>query len=426
MGKSVALDGPALAVARREFGRYYRAHPPPAPERYTRREFAAFPFAPQTVMRRHASFRSVGSFARFLAEEAPRHVYYSSAYYREPDRPTMAEKGWLGADLIFDLDADHLRGAEALDYPGQLRRVKLRFRQLLDEFLFGDFGIDPDETTLVFSGGRGYHVHVRDRAFLALTSGERREIIEYILGIGVDPTEALEEERAREGGGLALAVAPAPGGTAGARGGRGPRTFQRLVAGERPGWPGRISRSVRALLARWEREGVAVARAELASAGLGPEAARRIARELVDRGRARWVRDGLTLELFGPKDREAFLGAVLRLATVEVQGETDAPVTTDVHRLIRLPGSRHGGTGLVARTLRPDGLEAFEPLRDAVAEEDGAPPLRVVATARWEYPFGDGTIAAAEGETVELGPSAALFVLLRGEATLTPPAGAAG
>ncbi len=64
----------------------------------------------------------------------------------------MAGKEWLGADLIFDLDADHLRGAETLGYAEQLVRVKGRLIDLVDDFLLHDFGISPGDMSLVFSG----------------------------------------------------------------------------------------------------------------------------------------------------------------------------------------------------------------------------------------------------------------------------------
>jgi DNA primase small subunit len=424
MGKTVALDGAGLAFARAEFARFYQGTPVEAPRRFARREFAAFPFARETVMRRHAAFRSEEEFHRFLKTEAPRHVYYSSAYYRQPNHAKMAEKGWLGADLIFDLDADHLRNAGSLSYVEQLRLVKSRFRALMEDFLIGDFGVDPELMSIVFSGGRGYHLHVYDPRYLDLTSPERREIVEYILGIGVDPRSALLEERARAAADYqptGAGVAPA---TVGGGRGRGPRRFQGLVDPNTPGWTGRISRAVLDLVGRWEVEGVEVAIADLKADGVEGHTARSIARQLVTQGKGRWIRERLTLEVFKGKELEPFLAAVLQRAAIEVQGETDAPVTTDVHRLIRLPGSRHGGSGLIVRPVSREALEEFEPLRDAVAPDSGQPPVKVRAENAVNYPFGEGTLQAAEGETVEVGPSAALFLLLRGEATLTSTASA--
>ncbi len=199
MAKTVPLDAPTLAWAKGVFGGYYRTATIEPPDRLTRREFAAFPFATETFMRRHATLRTAGEFHHVLAQEVPRHVYYSSAYYRRPAEPTMTAKEWLGADLIFDLDSDHLRGADTLDYAGQLSLVKRRLVALVDDFLFGDFGIDPATTSLVFSGGRGYHVHVRAEGFLPLSSPERRELVDYVLGTGVEAMRAVATPAAGSG-----------------------------------------------------------------------------------------------------------------------------------------------------------------------------------------------------------------------------------
>ena len=422
MGKNVPLEGPALEFVRGEFARYYRSARVDPPLRFGRREFAAFPFARETMMRRHAAFRTTEEFRRFLTEEVPRHVYYSSAYYRQPDLAKMAEKGWLGADLIFDLDADHLKHAESLDYPGQLALVKRRFQELLEEFLFGDFGIDPDQTTLVFSGGRGYHVHVHDPRYLELTSAERREIVDYILGVGVDPQSAVAEEVSGGPGAISGEGGELP--PAGSPPRRLPvRRFQMLVDPAAPGWPGRVSRSFLELVARWEALGATATARELGEGrNLAPEEASRIARRIVkDAGRIRAQR---TLEAFRGRAPQSVLEAALSRAVVEVQGETDAPVTTDIHRLIRLPRSLHGGSGLVVRPLTWETLDDFDPLRDAVPDVDPAAPVPVVPTVTVRYPFGPGTIATRAGEPIELPPPAAVFLLLRGEAEWpTPPAG---
>jgi DNA primase small subunit len=429
VAKQVPLEGPALAFARSEFARFYRATPPEPPRRFARREFAAFPFATSALMRRHTAFGSAEEFRTYLAREAPRHVYYSSAYYRLPDDPVMGQKDWLGADLIFDLDADHLRRAEALDYPQQLALVRRRFRDLLEEFLFRDFGIDPEQTTLVFSGGRGYHVHVWDPAYLELTSAERREIVEYVMGVGVDPTSALVSERGGAEPGTDLDLG-GRGPSGRGRHARPPTTFRRLVPPEAPGWPGRVSRSVLALLERWEGEGAEAAAAELTAANPGklpPAAAKKLARELVTREKGRMIRETLALDVFSGRhsreEMEAFLEAILSIASIGVQGETDAPVTTDIHRLIRLPGSRHGGTGLVVRPVRREDLLAFDPLRDAVAPDAGEPTVEVTLAEPVSYPFGEDRIDGAAAERLRLSPSAALFLVLRGEASLTPRAG---
>jgi DNA primase small subunit len=419
MAKTVPLDARTLSWARGAFARYYSRTAVEPPGRLTRREFAAFPFATETMMRRHATLRTTEEFHAYLAREVPRHVYYSSAYYRHPAEPTMAAKEWLGADLIFDLDSDHLRGAAELDYAGQLTLVKSRLTDLVDDFLFRDFAVDPAATSFVFSGGRGYHVHVRDERFLPLTSPERRELVDYVLGTGVDPMRAVEGRREDVRAGRTLAGAEEePTGPHGG-GASVPRT-RRLAPPDAPGWRGRTTRALLAVLERWEGLGVEGAAKELLAAGVPRTKAHRWAKLIVDEGGGAKIRASLTLDVFKKDLPMEFLEAVVAQAKIEVQGETDAPVTTDIHRLIRLPGSLHGGTGFRVVPLARDAIAAFDPFRDALAlPADGEQtPLTFVEEVR--YPFPGGGLHGSAGATEELPTSIALFLILRGEAELRP------
>jgi DNA primase small subunit len=418
MSKNVPLDARTLAWARGVFAEYYRTASIEPPERLNRREFAAFPFATETFMRRHATLRSPAEFHQFLSGEVPRHVYYSSAYYRHPAETSMSAKEWLGADLIFDLDSDHLRGAESLDYAGQLALVKRRLVQLVDDFLFGDFGVDPAMTSLVFSGGRGYHVHVRAEGFLSLTSPERRELVDYVLGTGVDAMRAVGTRRESleipTGESIAADEAGIPGRSAAL-----PKA-RFLVSPDAPGWPGRTTRAVLDVLRRWEAAGRAAAAREMVDSGIPAPKARRWAKLLVDEGGAAKIRSHLTLEVFPGEVPVEFLEAIVPRAAIEVQGETDAPVTTDIHRLIRLPGSVHGGTGFRAVPLSRDALPEFDPFRDALIGPTDGRETRITWTEEGRYPFPGGELHGSPGTTDELPTPVALFLVLRGSAALPP------
>ncbi len=76
------------------------------PHQFQNREFAFFWFDREGAFR-HTSFETFDELAQFMAKEGPAHTFYSAAYYDTPDAPQMPLKGWLGADLIFDIDADH-------------------------------------------------------------------------------------------------------------------------------------------------------------------------------------------------------------------------------------------------------------------------------------------------------------------------------
>jgi len=419
VAKTLALEGPGLAWARQRFAEYYGTAAIAPPHRFARREFAAFPFTTETMMRRHATLRTSEEFRQFLRREPPRHVYYSSAYYRRPAEPTMSAKEWMGADLIFDLDSDHLRGAESLTYAEQLDLVKQRLTALVDGFLFQDIGIDPRSTSLVFSGGRGYHVHVQDERFLGLTSPERRELVDYIIGSGVDPSAPIERRRRDAQAGASLSSMDAEEGLSA---GRAPKT-RALVPEDTPGWPGRSVRALLDLLARWEAEGPEVAVEEMVHYGVTTAKAKQYARKLIKEGGAAKIRARRSLDVFQRDLPDDFLELVIREAGVEVQGETDAPVTTDIHRLIRLPNSLHGGTGFRVVPLSRDEIDGFNPFRDALLSpmDDSRVAVRYLDEIR--YPFPGGEVHAVPDGTDELPTPVALFLLLRGQAELRPSPG---
>ncbi|MEM4250457.1 MAG: DNA primase catalytic subunit PriS, partial [Candidatus Bathyarchaeia archaeon] len=108
MGSAEDPDQLARSAVKSKFQEYYRKNsdsifPPSSMEK---REFGFLVFT-EGVMIRHRSFRNVGDLRMFIQETAPSDVYYSAAYYEDPEAP-MDKKGWSGSDLIFDIDADHI------------------------------------------------------------------------------------------------------------------------------------------------------------------------------------------------------------------------------------------------------------------------------------------------------------------------------
>ena len=169
----------------RSFKKYYRANTPVLPDRFSRREFG-FMFFDKSFVQRHMSFRSQDDLRRFMMGQVPAHSYYSTSYYRRPDAPTMDEKGWMGAELIFDLDADHLDGAKQMTYAQMLEQIRTEMISLVDNFLLGDLGFTEDQVHITFSGGRGYHAHVRTPDVMTLGTQERRELVDYITCSGLN------------------------------------------------------------------------------------------------------------------------------------------------------------------------------------------------------------------------------------------------
>jgi len=157
----------------RRFREYYHKAKIYEPIEFRMREWAFVPLKnfPDFVMVRHVSFSEMEELREFLISNVPAHVYFSSAYYLKPSAE-MDEKGWTGADLIFDIDYDHLP-TKSLE---SAKREVFKLLRILEK----DFGIDEKEIEVCFSGNRGYHVHVYDERFRELGNMERREIVDYL------------------------------------------------------------------------------------------------------------------------------------------------------------------------------------------------------------------------------------------------------
>jgi DNA primase small subunit len=355
------------------FSRHYREEALLMPERFTKREFG-FMFFDRDFVMRHLSFPTRAALKKYLVEQVPSHVYYSCAYYEKPDAPTMAEKKWLGADLIFDLDADHVEGAKALPYDKMLERVKEEVTHLLDEFLLGDLGFEEEDLRIVFSGGRGYHIHISNPRVLGLSSHERREIVDYVTGTGLDidwvfPPTSFETGRFMD---------------------RIDTAQKRRMPGPADGgWRGRIRKGVDRLFEELDGLNEATGLARLrelvskANIDLGKKTLDGLYDDLFSgkrgsRGIDR-VRSEDTFEVFSEKRHaDAFLAIAEVMVKGNMKGETDEPVTSDIKRLIRLPSSLHGKTGFEVVPLTREKLDSFNPFDDAVPKAFGNQPVRVV------------------------------------------------
>ncbi|MCJ2532481.1 MAG: DNA primase catalytic subunit PriS [Candidatus Thermoplasmatota archaeon] len=358
------------------FARHYTESPLDMPERFARREFG-FMFFDRTFMMRHMAFPSRAALKKYLVEQTPSHAYYSTAYYEKPDAPTMPEKSWLGADLLFDLDADHVEGTKGQSYEQMLARVKQEVTRLIDEFLNEDLGFDEGDLKIVFSGGRGYHVHVNSQKVLKLTSHERREIVDYVTGTGLDldwvfPRSAFEQSRFKDRSGVSHK-----------------RDMPTHADG---GWKRRIRKGIEELLAELEEMPEEDAKRLVSEAltaskrDIGPKTIGGLYEDLFvknkDKSGADRMRDEDTFEVFSEKrNSDAFLELVDLRVKGKVKGETDEPVTSDVRRLIRLPSSLHGKTGFEVMPMTREKLDGFDPFRDAVPRAFGEEEVGVTLEA---------------------------------------------
>ncbi len=391
------------------FGQYYSGIKLHLPFRYTRREWA-FLFFDKSFMIRHIGFERRSQIQEYIRKEVPRHAYYSTAYYEDPDASTMNEKGWQGATLVFDLDADHLEGAHDMEYGEMLQAVKKEFVKLVDRWLIGKLGFDERDVGISFSGGRGYHAHIEDPTVLDFNAFERREIVDLVTG-KADTDKFLVEE-------------PFHAGTR--QDGRSyTRKTYRLPDPTIGNWKGDLSRATIRyfqnldIMISKEMEDQAVDLVHMAT-GKDIDESKEFIEYLWHKdsnGKRRIDRLFNDLRLdFGEDLTKHFWNTITKYLYVDLAGEADEPVTADTKRLIRLPTSLHGKTGFRVVELHRDQLDGFDPLVDALAF--GEDPVEVVGLVEDTFRLGGTEHALATERRSTLPEYAAVFACLRGMAQI--------
>ncbi|MHA1768406.1 MAG: DNA primase small subunit domain-containing protein [Candidatus Thorarchaeota archaeon] len=368
---------------------------------------------------RHLSYRTRDELIKALITKAPHSVYHSAAFYVVPVAKSMAAKEWQGAELVFDIDADHIdlpcakehdtwacAGVDENGAPctasgkgkppqfcpvcnGQkfntqkwickkcLETAKKHTKKLYDEFLVSDFDIDPANIQINYSGHRGYHIRVRDPNLFQLDDNARMEIVNYVMGLGILADRAIVT-----------------------------RSGVNLIPDRSMlGWYGKIADSLIDFVTNIDKfqgtqRWVKPLRAHKTDILEGLQRNRPILRS--------------KLKGLGPKSWKE-----IALVAAEAYGcEIDKPVTTDLRRVIRLIGSLNGKTGLIVSEISRNEFDTFSPFRDSLAFTEGS--LRVTFPPNRTSPvitIGDDTYGPYSDESVELPTAAAVFALCKGVAT---------
>lgn len=410
--------GSSLSFVRNKFAEYYRSNssfiqPPTSIEK---REFG-FLLLKERFMLRHRSFENVGVLRSFLKTTVPSDAYYSGAYYERPEEK-MEEKGWLGADLIFDIDADHIPtpcdknhdswvckncgtvdkglppekcpecGEQKFDektWPCEvcLETAKAETLKLID-ILSKDFGFSLEEMRVSFSGHRGYHLHIEHEQVREMDQMARKEIVDYVVGIGLEATLHGLEKTSFD-------------------------NRSRILVGpnlDENGWRGRIARGTYEFLLTATLEDLK--RIDLK---------RHVVKTLLDQRESlleSWKEKGPwgKMKNVGVESwkKIALHGAQRQAAKI------DTVVTTDIHRLIRLSNSLHGKTGFKKINVPIRGIEDFDPFKGAVAFKDGS--VTVFVSDSPKLRVGEQIYEPFKEQKVELPTAAALLLLCKGAATV--------
>lgn len=389
---------------RDKFSQYYAENSaniqPPGLMR--KREFGFLLFKEKTMLR-HQGFTTIEELRKALEIIVPSDVYYSCAYFEMPEED-MEAKGWLGADLIFDIDADHIptpcakqhdkwtctncgatgHGAspeKCSNCSGQkfkdqswpcevcLESAKEETLKLID-MLTNDFGLSQKDLNIAFSGHRGYHIHVESEIIRTLDQMARKEIVDYIIGAGLEPTfHGLET-------------------------GLGPSL-------DDAGWRGRIARGTYEYLLNATHE-------KLTRIGFKKSAINALITQK-EKALESWKEKG-PWQMLKRIDAEAWKKMVHQNISTQ-SAKIDTVVTTDIHRLIRLANTLHGKTGLKKTIVAINDIERFDPLKNAIAFQKGT--LTILVSDATQFRLGNEIYGPYKNQQIELPTAAALFLLCK-------------
>jgi DNA primase small subunit len=360
-----------------KFSEYYERHKVTGPSNVAAREFG-FGNWMKKIAVRHFSFTSEKELQGYLARNAPLFISYSIGFYKYPAARPIQNKIMDGAELVFDIDSNEL-GTSCLKKHGKefvceecMQAAKDAALKLIEEFIISDFSINPSNITVNWSGNRGYHIHIENE-FNELGGYSRREIADYVNGKGVEYENIFREKGER-------------------------------VIGPRPsdgGWKGRIARTVVNSIRNANLEGL----------GITPK----MAKKFYDMNASRFIEDG-NWERIYISNRKKFYSELIQRIIQMHSCNVDAQVTMDMSRLIRLPDSLHGETGMAAKRMKLNDLKGFNPFKDPLVF--GTQPLKVKISKCPEFTLGNQTFGPFSDETRELPEYAAIYLICKKVASI--------
>ena len=360
---------------------------------------------------RHRGFRKPRDLMAHVVRKIPSSCFYSTAYYNDPNQRNMTDKGLQGADLIFDLDGDHLPGVTDGDFPAMIQVIQEQAYQLWYDFLEPEFGFKEEYLQITFSGHRGFHLHYRSPDIWQLDSPARREIVSHIRGEGVDIGVLLNGPdcawKRRVVSGVDSVLSKLDQAHQDNVDGKNALNELKEIVDSRIGMPGYVGPK-----------------------RCGTDMLKAVAERVQDSSRRkrlieRFQKDGSVTQLGGPKGGSQYDNVFTELVkgdnsiVLGKAGETDEVVTIDLKRVIRWPTSLHGKSGmkvveLPLSRLDPDGKNAFDPLIEAIPWTKSS-RIEKVRALRSDviYRIRDSQGVLSEGEIYEVDEATATFLVLK-------------
>ena len=395
----------------KHFQQYYKQHPVSVPEIETR-EFGIGDFG-KKINRRHLAFKNNSELNAFLSTFAPFYISYSTALYKKPSLSPMSAKELFSADLVYEFDADDIKtpckkkhdswkcseckagGKGAIENCTTcgarvsveqwfcsecLNETKKQVFLLLD-FLEKDFGV-AEGISINFSGNAGYHVHIRNSSVRELSHNARIEMIDYLTANNLlleNHGFFVEEKRM---------YCPSPATSV--------------------GWSKKIVSGIVEMIEQGKAEEIAA---------FSHTAVKRAESFLEKKEETlKTIRGKNVLPSFpGKKDFWVSLAwHIVQKSALKLDRQT----SMDMSKIIRIPDTIHGSTGLLAKTVSLEELGAFDPLKDA-AVFSGRETVKIFINDSPRFYLAGEWFGPFEQEKAELPLAPAVYLLARSSAVLS-------
>lgn len=229
-----------------------------------------------------------------------------------------------------------------------------------------------------FSGHRGYHVHVENEAVKTLDAVARKEIVDYVSGIGLAVLAEKSKGRSRKN--------PA----------------SRAFGLHDFGWNKRLKLGIQKFILNAGTDDLRNAGVRSYTVILQNKEA--ILKRCLEEGRWDSIK-GVSVATW-----KKIAEYVKNLESAKI----DTVVTTDIHRLIRMAGTLHGKTGLKKVEFPVSRLADFDPTEEAVAFKDGA--VKVSVSDAPKFRLGGNVFGPYRRQMVELPTAAAVLLICKGRA----------
>jgi DNA primase small subunit len=341
---------------KKHFADYYNKNFIDTVPQIEKREFGFGVFR-RKIANRNLAFTDASKMNYFLRNSVPLFFSYSNSYYAHPANTPMSSKNWIASDLIYEFDSDEIKtecnkvngnwvckksfGQDAFitqtTNSGETKQWFLKkglseskkqvFR--LIEFLENDLGFDKSGLAINFSGKAGYHVHLRNKEIQNLNKKSRVEIVDYITGqgiyfdnLGYDLDNSLS------------------------------------VSKSKGAWQKRINQGLIEFFDKSPEEIASITGLEKQKSKIRKYLENKD--ELIKK-----INEGYLIGFNIKKNKEFFL-KIFQFIVQTYQIPIDRQTSIDLNKIIRVPNTLHGDTGLLAKIVPIKELDNFDPYKDAV------------------------------------------------------------